>query len=151
MCPHIICVINTLHFCGPLLHIQKGQTALHIAGLHSRPSCLQAMHTALAEREDSREELAKEEENPYLQTDKVRHMDICNTSMCILYVSLYLQTGYNVLHRICKGCRWSEEGNASVKTLKWLFETMPHLDLQTFHNLGTKVSSCVQFIYRSLH
>ena len=52
--------------------LQKGQTALHIAGLHSRLDCLKELHASLSLKESSREKLALVDDNPYMQADKVK-------------------------------------------------------------------------------
>ena len=143
---------------------QKGQTVLHIAGSYSQVECLQEIHTKL--EATSVQELGQVEDNPYLKTDKVAtelscasmyiymrmrgkrklsnkqmHWLIKTDAVIYLFTSFifHSQKGYNVLHCMCSG------PSGSVKILKWLFETMPHLKSPQpkgpdILNLGSKVN-----------
>jgi ankyrin repeat protein/GTPase SAR1 family protein len=95
----------------------RGQTVLHVAGLHCRLDCLKEIHAKLPQTPEQLAQMS--DEHPYLKTDK---------------------SGYNVLHRVCKGRDpQPPEASVTVETLKWIFEVMPQLDNPNIHNMGTKI------------
>jgi ankyrin repeat protein/GTPase SAR1 family protein len=92
---------------------KKGQTALHLAGLHGRLECFKLIHANLAAEILQRADI----ENPYLSTDN---------------------KGYNVLHRVCKGPKGENDENVTVECLKWICESMPQLDKPELLNMKTQ-------------